>query len=106
MHRVVIRGPKAEVRRSYQCAATLGPWEVSARHDGGTLTAQVVSSDAFRLSQPALTFVVPRQSTAWKWPIVSLRIAGQTLTAELGPQEESDGSVSLRTAGDGQAVAG
>lgn len=88
MNRVVINGPQGEVRWSYHRAATVGPWTLTAEPAGATLTATVVSSDAFAVSQQPLTFVVPRPSGAsWTWPIVTLQIAGGSLTAELGPQE-------------------
>lgn len=82
------RGEAAEVRWGYHRAATLESWEFQPTSDGATVTAKVLSTDAFRLSQPVLTFAVPRPSGAWLWPVRSLQIVGSTLMASLGPPEE------------------
>lgn len=79
-----MRGPMGEIRLSYQRAATLGPWELH----GAKLSAQLVTVDAFRLSQEPLTFVVPRpHGAAWRWPLQSVQVDGQSLTATVSPEE-------------------
>lgn len=89
MNRVTITGPSGELRRAYACAASLRSWSLTAEPAGGTLTAQVVTHDAFLVTQHPLTFVVPRPNgLTWRWPIKSCSFAGQTLTAEVGPAEE------------------
>lgn len=86
--RVTIRGKDGVLRWGYFPAATLGSWVVTAEPAGNTLTAQVVSHDALRVSQQPLTFVVTRPNGyAWTWPVQSLQIAGSTVTARLGVQE-------------------
>ena len=90
MNKATLRGPSAEVRWAYHRAADLGPWTMTLldTHGNVSMTAAVISSDAFRVSQQPLTLVVPRPNgNAWRWPIQSLQIAGSTLTASLGPQE-------------------
>lgn len=83
------KGPVGEVRWSYHTAATLKDWTLSVEQGVSRLTAQVVSSDAFRVSQQPLTFVVPRSSgPAWRWPIQSLQVSGPSVVATLGPPEE------------------
>lgn len=84
-----IRGKAAELRWGYQLAATLGSWTLK----DGTLTATVLSSDTFRVSQSPLTFVVG----SIRRPIEGLQIAGWTLTASIGPQEVSH-ALPIRTA--------
>ena len=85
---MTITGPQAQLRWGYYQAAQLGSWSVEAGPGGGTLTATVVSQDAFRVSQRPLTFVVTRpKGVVWRWPIQTLQIAGTTLTASIGPQE-------------------
>lgn len=74
---VTITGQSAEVRWGYYTAATLGPWSVV----NGTLTATVVNADAYRVSQHPLVFVVIRTKGVWTWPMTSVQIAGQTLSA-------------------------
>lgn len=87
MNRVVFRGQAGEVKWAYHNAAALSAWELHADPTGGRLTATIVSQHAFRMTQPSLTFVVPRPNGQWRWPITSLQIAGDSLTATLGPQE-------------------
>lgn len=88
MNHVSMKGLSGAVRWAYHCAATVGPWTLVTDPTGSTLTAQVVSHDAFKVSQQPLTFVVARPNGQWIWPIESLQIAGSTLTARLGPQQE------------------
>ena len=77
------------MRWGYQPAATLKDWTLTPQGSSSlTVTAHVVSSDAFRVSQHPIVFTVPRQAGVWRWPVVSLQIAGQTMTASLGPQED------------------
>ncbi len=88
MPSITIGGKTAVLKWAYHDAAMLGTWEITARNTGGDLTATVVSSDDFMLSQPALKFCVPRQNgPAWIWPVLSLWVADGTLHASLGPQE-------------------
>jgi len=89
MNAIKFTGTAGEVRWGYTPAATLATWELVANETGGgTVTAKVVTQDMFRVAQRPLTFVVPRPSgPAWCWPIQSLQLAGETLTASLGPQE-------------------
>lgn len=82
-----MRGHGGEVRWGYHIASTLKSWTLAAEPAGGTLTAEVVSHDAYRVSQQPLTFVVPRPHGQWSWPVQSLQITGTSLRATLGPQE-------------------
>lgn len=84
MHQVSITGQAGEVRWGYHTAATLASWSVTG---GDKLTATIVSSDAFRVSQHPLTFQVRRPSGhVWTWAIQSLQIAGTTLQASLAQE--------------------
>lgn len=88
MHKVIFRGREGELRWGYHQAAVLGPWTLTANPSGGALTAIVVRADAFRTSQPSLTFRVSRQHAApLVWPVTTLHIADGSLTASVGPQE-------------------
>lgn len=83
-----IHGPSARICWSYRPAASLGPWELIADPTSTRLTAQVVSADAYALSQPGLTFRWSRsQSRDVVFPILSLQIADGTVSAQLGPEE-------------------
>lgn len=84
MNGTVIRGPHAELCWAYYQAAVLGPWTITMHPSGCELTATVLTHDAFRTSQPSLTFRVARpHAAAWVWPVESLQIADGTLTARL-----------------------
>ncbi len=89
MNTFVFRGEAAELRWGYHPAAVLTDWTMTPQGASSlTVTARVVSSDAFRVSQHPIVFTVPRQIADWKWPVRSLQIANGALTAELGPQED------------------
>ena len=88
MNTMTISGVKGSLKRSYQDAATLGAWTVSTAEGVRTLSATIVKSDAFRVSQRPLRFVASHQHGSWAWPIVGeLQIQGASLTAVLGPME-------------------
>lgn len=73
---------------AYHTAAELANYTISRDENGArTLRATVTSSNAFRLTQRPLTFVVTLAAGVWRWPIESLQIAGRALTARLGPPE-------------------
>jgi len=93
------KGRAAELRWGYACAGTLGSWTMTADPTGLRVTAEVLAIDAYRAAQQPLTFCVIRQTTVWQWPVVSLHIAGSTLTATLSPQEDRDGGL-VHQAGD------
>ncbi len=82
-------GARAELQWGYHRAATLAAWALVDR----SLTADVVGTDTFRITQRPLVLVVDRpgrRRPAWRWPVLSLAIADGVLTATLGPQETSD----------------
>lgn len=84
MHHITMRGAVGEIRYVYHRAATLGAWSM----DGGQLTAQVISHDAFRLSQQPLTFVVSRAGgVSWCWPLTGVHLEGTSLQATVGVQQ-------------------
>lgn len=87
-HRVTMRGPAAEIRWAFYRAAELGAWSLEVSPTGGTVHAPIVSQDPLRLTQQALTFVVPRPNgVPWRWPIQSLTVTDASLTAQVGPME-------------------
>lgn len=80
-----IRGTSAEVMWKYLVAASLESWSLKIDSTARVLKATVAHADTFRLSQPALKV----RTRMGVWPIESWQIAGETLTAQLGPQMES-----------------
>lgn len=86
---LTIRGVDARLQWGYATAAALTAWTVTKPDDGGpwTLTAAIVSLDAFRVTQRPLVVVVPHATGVWRWPVVELQIVDASLTATLGPKE-------------------
>lgn len=82
---MVITGAAARLDWGYYPAAVLGAWTATKDAAGVvTVTATIVSSDTFRLSQQPLVFVAP---TGWRWAVSELQITGVALSARLGPLE-------------------
>lgn len=87
-HTVTVSGVQGSLKWSYHEAGTLGAWTVTTAAGVRTLSATLVSSDAFRVSQRPLRFVASHANGAWVWPIQELQISGAQLTAVLGPPEK------------------
>lgn len=92
MNSITIKGVEGSVYWHYQPAGSFRGWSVTRTSpaDYGTLTATVVNVDTYRVSQRPLVFVVQHEHGSWRWPIETLQIEGDTLTARLGPKESSD----------------
>lgn len=85
---VTVTGAQGLLKWSYHEAASLGAWTVTTVEGKRTLSASIVQSNASRVSQRPLVFVVPHATGAWRWPIVGeLQMSGASLTATLGPRE-------------------
>ena len=85
---MTVTGVTADLRWGYHRAGTLRAWTVTKSDEIWSLTATVVSADAFRVAQRPLVLVAPHAHGAWRWPVVELQIAGASLTATLGPPEK------------------
>lgn len=84
---VTVRGVNGSLMLGYQIAGSLGAWTVTRSDDVWSLTATVVNTNAFRISQRPIVFEARHAKGVWRWPITSLQIAGASLTAVLGPPE-------------------
>jgi hypothetical protein len=89
---VTVRGVEGTIRAGYYPAGTVRAWTVTKHTDEGAdpawrLTATIVALDAFRVTQRPLAFVAPHANGRWRWPIDTLQIMGDALTARLGPPE-------------------
>lgn len=84
---VTIRGVEAVLRHGYYVAGRLGAWTVTREGQAWVLSTSIIHSDAFRLSQRPLAFVVAHANGVWRWPVEELQITGASLTAVLGPKE-------------------
>jgi hypothetical protein len=84
MEALTMTGSSAVLKWGYREAAVLGAWSMTGHTaGGGSLTATVISSDTFRVTQTPLTFVHPNGK--WTYPVLDLQITDHTLTALLGP---------------------
>ena len=85
---IEISGVQASVRWGYQSAATLGAWTATRRASGQwSFTASVLVLDTYRVTQRPLRVEAPHANGAFRWPVVELQVAGESLTATLGPHE-------------------
>ncbi len=89
------RGVKAEIRwHTYPAAAILGFTIARAPAGGLALRGTVVLSDAYKLAQRPLTFVIPvrlgkppkQRDHEYRYPIESFTLVDGALTATLGPR--------------------
>lgn len=83
---MTLRGATGEIRWVYLPAVVFGPWRIET--DGeATLTGTLVSVDDYRVTQAPLVAVVQIGRTRLTYPVASLQISGQTVTATLGPRQ-------------------
>lgn len=78
-----VQGTEGEIRWVYLPAVVFGPWKYEGQGTTGTLTAQVVSRDEFRIGQRPLVAIVPMGRATWRWSVINLQISGTTLTAHV-----------------------
>lgn len=84
---VTINAAVGAIRWGFYQGGSLRDCAVRRTSDVWTLAGSIVSTNAARLSQRPLVFVVTHQHGCWTWPITELQIAGGTLSARLGPPE-------------------
>jgi hypothetical protein len=86
---IAMRGVEARIYWSYLLVGTVGAWSVtrSSPDDPGIVTAEVRQLDSYRVSQRPLEFVVTHKHGAWRWPIETLQVHGEGLTATLSRKE-------------------
>jgi hypothetical protein len=82
-HSLKVNGHEGSVRWGYLPAVSFGPWQYEGVGKVGTLIAQIVSCDEFRVSQTPLVVVVPAGRAEWRWSVRNLQINGSTLTASV-----------------------
>jgi hypothetical protein len=82
-----ITGLEGSIAWAHYTAAQLEGYTVTRTDTRWTLSATIVLSDAFKLAQRPLIFVAPHAHGEWRWPILSLDVVAQTLTATLGPPD-------------------
>jgi hypothetical protein len=87
--RVTVRDQAREARISwgYYTAAALRSWAISKSSRGWSLSAGIDRCDPFKLQQAPLLLTVPRPGGYFCFPIQSLTLGRERLTATLGPPE-------------------
>lgn len=89
---LVLKGVVGQIKWSYYVAAAINGYTVSRVGEQWKLTATVVASDAFKLSQTPLLFVALHERGDWRWPIVGYELTQGMLTAQLdAPLETNQG---------------
>jgi hypothetical protein len=76
-------GHEGRIKWSYLPAITFGPWRYEGEGSSGTLTAEIVSCDEYRVTQTPLVAVVPMGRAEWRWSVRDLQIHGSSLTASV-----------------------
>jgi hypothetical protein len=72
----------------YQTAAVVRAWTVHKSLDGGwTLHAGIDRADPLRLKQAPLRFVAPRAGGFFTWPVKSITVGREFMTATLDAPE-------------------
>lgn len=89
---VTVRGQTATLRWGYLQAAELTAYAITNdEHGVWTMTATIVNQHELYVQSAVaagrLMLVAPHANGAWRWPVLTLQIAGATLTATLGPRE-------------------
>ena len=88
LKRLTLHGGRASLLWGYRTAIVLRSWSIT-KHDGTwTLVAALERVDPFQARQRPLLFTAPRAGGFWCWPIESLQLGTQQLTATLGPPEQ------------------
>ncbi len=83
MNSLAVTGREGQIRWSYLPAVTFGPWRYEGHGGSGTLTAEIVSRDEYRVQQTPLVAIVPMGRAEWRWTVRDLQIHGSSLTASV-----------------------
>lgn len=89
----MLTGVNGRIDWHYYTAAGIHGYKVTPPPKGGkpewTLVADVVLSDAFKMSQRPLTFIAKHAKGEWKFPVISFVLQGHKLRAQLGAPDRS-----------------
>jgi hypothetical protein len=79
-----ITGAAAKLQWGSADAAALGPWSVNGEPGAWKFSAEIISSNSFRIAQKPLTVLVPN---GWRWDVLEMTVNGRTLAATISPRE-------------------
>jgi hypothetical protein len=78
-----VSGHEGTIRWGYLPAVVFSGWRLKGDTNGGTLTAQIVSCDEFRVTQTPLVAIVSVGRADWRWSVTDLQVNGTALTASV-----------------------
>jgi hypothetical protein len=85
---LTLTGRMGSISWAYHPAAVLVAWRVhKSLANDWTLTASIDRADRFKLGQRPLYFTAPRRGGFFTWPVQTVTVGRETLTATLGPPE-------------------
>jgi hypothetical protein len=85
---VRLHGGAASLLWGYRTAVVLRKWTIKKHEGKWTLIAAIERVDPFQSRQRPLVFTAPRAGGFWCWPIESLQLGTNQLSATLGPPEQ------------------
>jgi hypothetical protein len=85
-----IRGATGEIRWAYLPAAVFGPWRLDTFPGGGSLEAQLVTQDTYRMGQAPLTALLHVGRQTLRYPVESVSVNGAQISVTLGAQQPKD----------------
>lgn len=80
-----LHGGEGYVAWGYRTAALCTSWTVQRSFGYWTMRARVARVDAFQLQQQPLEFRTPRKGGFLCWPVMTVSLVNQQLSATLGP---------------------
>jgi hypothetical protein len=85
---LTLRGDKAaSIAWGYHVAAVLRAWRVSKQHGKWSLSAGIDRADRFQLQQRPLYFTAALYGRQVTFPVQTVTVGSDKLTASLGPPE-------------------
>jgi hypothetical protein len=84
---LTLRGTAGTLAWYYHRAAVLPQWRLTKADGKWTLWAAIDRADRFQLQQRPLYFTAPRAGGLFCWPVQTLTVGKDSLTATLGPPE-------------------
>lgn len=81
-----LRGVTGEIKWSYLPALVFGPWTLQTTPTGGSLEAEIVTSDAYRMTRSPLTVSVRMGRQSLTYPVEQWQVSGARVYVTVGPR--------------------
>jgi len=82
---VTVQGVDGKLYWGYHLVGTVRSWTATRSASGVLALTATLNQFDTTVSQRPIVFVVQHQHGAWRWPLESLQIAGETLSASIRP---------------------